>query len=167
MLRVVGIMAEFVGPTEPPSALRTRTAGQSVLQSLSGLIKFLPIVQSPGNSLMRRIQALLATLAFAAAPVPDGSSIANAARPGSPAVPPPPPEMAPFDAALEPEVTIIKREGNTVEEHRINGRLFMIKVTPEHGVPYYLVDRKGDGNFSRETMGNPDVAVPMWVIGTF
>ena len=164
MLRVVGIMAEFARPTVPPSALRVRTAGQSVLQFLSGPINFLPIVQSPGNSLMRRIQALLATLAFAAAPV-------LAQNKGElqplPAVPPPPPEMAPFDAALEPEVTIIKREGNTVEEHRINGRLFMIKVTPEHGVPYYLVDRKGDGNFSRETMGNADVSVPMWVIGTF
>jgi hypothetical protein len=113
---------------------------------------------------MRRIQALLATLAFAAAPVLAQNK--TELQP-LPAVPPPPPEMAPFDAALEPEVTIIKREGNTVEEHRINGRLFMIKVTPEHGVPYYLVDRKGDGNFSRETMGNPDVAVPMWVIGTF
>ncbi|HMY07462.1 MAG TPA: DUF2782 domain-containing protein, partial [Accumulibacter sp.] len=31
-----------------------------------------------------------------------------------PAVPPPPPEMAPFDAALEPEVTIRKRDGETV-----------------------------------------------------
>jgi len=68
---------------------------------------------------------------------------------------------------LEPEVTIIKREGDTVEEHRIKGKLYKIKVTPAHGVPYYLVDREGDGNFSRETMGTPDLSVPTWVIGTF
>lgn len=84
-----------------------------------------------------------------------------------PAVPPPPPDMAPLDASLEPQVTITKRDGNTVEEHRINGKLYKIKVTPEHGVPYYLVDREGDGNFSRETMGSPEVSVPNWVIGTF
>ncbi len=85
-----------------------------------------------------------------------------------PAVPPPPPEMAPFDAALEPEVTIKKREGETVEEHRIRGKLYMIKVTPEHGVPYILIDRQGDGVFTTmETPGSPALSVPMWVIGTF
>ncbi|HPT50579.1 MAG TPA: DUF2782 domain-containing protein [Accumulibacter sp.] len=85
-----------------------------------------------------------------------------------PAVPPPPPEMAPFDAALEPEVTIRKREGETVEEHRVNGKLYMIKVTPEHGVPYVLIDRTGDGVFTTmETPGAPALSVPMWVIGTF
>ena len=26
----------------------------------------------------------------------------------------------------------------------------MIKVTPAHGVPYYLVDREGDGKFTRD-----------------
>ncbi|HNC53276.1 MAG TPA: DUF2782 domain-containing protein [Accumulibacter sp.] len=84
-----------------------------------------------------------------------------------PVVPPPPPDMAPLDASLEPQVTITKRDGNTVEEHRVNGKLYKIKVTPEHGVPYYLVDREGDGNFSQETMGSPEVSVPTWVIGTF
>ena len=84
-----------------------------------------------------------------------------------PAVPPPPPDMAPLDASLEHQVTITKRDGNTVEEHRINGKLYKIKVTPEHGVPYYLVDREGDGNFSQEAMGTPEVSVPTWVIGTF
>ncbi len=86
-----------------------------------------------------------------------------------PAVPPPPPEMAPFDAALEPEVTIRKRDGETVEEHRVKGKLYMIKVTPAHGVPYYLIDRSGDGVFSRmeDAPGTPTLSVPMWVIGTF
>jgi hypothetical protein len=113
---------------------------------------------------MRRSQALLAVLAFASA----AALAQNAAdlQP-LPAVPPPPPEMAPFDAALEPEVTITKRDGDLVEEHRINGKLYRIKVTPAHGVPYYLIDREGDGNFSPEQMGTPGLAVPMWVIGTF
>ncbi len=113
---------------------------------------------------MRSLPAFVAALVVAAVPAfaqnqPDLQPL--------PAVPPPPPEMAPFDASLEPEVTIVKRDGDTVEEHRINGKLYKIKVTPAHGVPYYLVDREGDGNFSRETMGTPEVSVPTWVIGTF
>ncbi|MBL8394765.1 MAG: DUF2782 domain-containing protein [Candidatus Accumulibacter sp.] len=115
---------------------------------------------------MRRTPALLVVLACAAASA-SAQSTAPANLQPLPAVPPPPPEMAPFDAALEPEVTIKKREGETVEEHRVNGKLYMIKVTPEHGVPYTLIDREGDGNFSRETLGAPDVSVPMWTIGTF
>lgn len=80
---------------------------------------------------------------------------------------PPPPGMA--DASFEPQVTIRQQSGDRVEEHRVNGKLYMIKVTPPHGVPYYLIDRKGDGSFSREETGVGDrgIAVPMWVIHAF
>lgn len=84
-----------------------------------------------------------------------------------PAVPPPPPEIVPFDSALEPQVTIRKREGDTVEEFRRDGRLYMVKVTPSHGVPYYLVDTEGDGNFARMESLDDRVRVPMWIIKTF
>lgn len=119
---------------------------------------------------MRRTQSALFTvvalfvLGFAALPA---LAQDKADSQPLPAVPPPPPEMAPFDASLEPEVTIKKREGDTIEEHRIHGKLFKIKVTPAHGVPYYLIDRNGDGNFTQTTMGSADVSVPQWVIGTF
>jgi len=75
----------------------------------------------------------------------------------------------PLDDSLEPQVTIIKREGNTIEERRINGKLYEIRVTPAHGVPYVLVDQSGDGNFQRidSSPGTPTLSVPMWVIGTF
>ena len=84
-----------------------------------------------------------------------------------PAVPPPPPGMEAFDEALEPQVTIVKREAETREEYRIKGRLYMIKVTPPHGVPYYLIDEKGDGRMSRQESLDSGLRVPMWVIGTF
>lgn len=113
---------------------------------------------------MRRLHTLIALLALTAAPV---FAQSQADRQPLPAVPPPPPEMAPFDSALEPQVTIKKRENDTVEEFRVQGKLYMIKVTPTHGVPYYLMDNQGDGNFSRmDTMGGR-VSVPQWVIGTF
>ncbi len=81
-----------------------------------------------------------------------------------PAVPPPPPEMEAFDAAMEPQVTIIKNDKETREEFRVNGKLYMIKVTPTVGKPYYLIDRQGDGKFIEADLGNPVVKPPMWVI---
>ena len=80
-----------------------------------------------------------------------------------PPVPPPPQGMEAFDEALEPQVTIVKKETETREEYRIRGKLYMVKVTPPHGVPYYLVDKEGNGQMVRHD-GTPDLAVPMWVI---
>jgi hypothetical protein len=81
---------------------------------------------------------------------------------------PPPPGMI-ENSALEPQVTIKKRGEDRVEEYRMSGKLYMIKVTPPHGTPYYLVDPKGDGGFVREDLGVGDrgISVPMWVIRSF
>ena len=80
----------------------------------------------------------------------------------------PPPPQPQIDQSLEPEVTIIKRGEETVEEFRVHGRLYMIKVTPSStGIPYYLIDENGTGKFSRrDDLDNP-VKVPMWVIFSF
>jgi len=66
---------------------------------------------------------------------------------------------------LEPQVTIIQKEDATIEEYRINGRLYMAKVTPVVGPSYYLVDRNGDGQFeSRINDLYEDIPVPQWVL---
>lgn len=83
-----------------------------------------------------------------------------------PEPPPPPPGMI-DDSALEPQVTIKKRGEDKVEEYRMNGKLYMIKVTPPHGTPYYLLDPKGDGGFVRQDVGDKSLSVPMWVIHSF
>jgi len=81
-----------------------------------------------------------------------------------PAVPPPPPGMEAFDAALEPQVTIVKTEKESREEFRIKGKLYMVKVTPAVGPAYYLVDRQGDGNFIEADIAPNPVKPPMWII---
>lgn len=82
-----------------------------------------------------------------------------------PEVPPPPPGL--IDPALEPQVTIIKRGQDKVEEFRLQGKLYMIKVTPPHGTPYYLIDEKGNSIMTRRDSFESGNRVPMWVIGTF
>jgi len=54
-----------------------------------------------------------------------------------------------------------------VEEYRIRGRLYMLKITPRVGRPYYLIDPRGDGNFVHHDMIESGFHPPMWVIKEF
>lgn len=94
---------------------------------------------------------------------------AYAAQPEAPAKvePPPPPAMSPDENLDEPQVTITKQADLTVEEYRANGKLYMIKITPKHGAPYYLVDDKGDGKFARQESMDSGLRVPRWIIKRF
>ncbi len=66
---------------------------------------------------------------------------------------------------LAPTVTIVEDGKNVVEEYRLNGQLYMIKVTPKKGKPYYLVDADGDGLLDqRRNDLDPDVMIPSWVL---
>ncbi len=41
---------------------------------------------------------------------------------------------------------IIRREGEKViEEYRLDGHIYMIRIVPPVGPPYYLIDVDGDG----------------------
>ena len=107
---------------------------------------------------------IIALLLAAALPV--------AAQQGKPQLqplpePPPPPPGYELDPALEPQVTILKRGTDTVEEYRIGGKLYMIKVTPPGGKPYYLIDERGDGKFARQEAHDSGIRPPMWVIHQF
>ncbi len=78
---------------------------------------------------------------------------------------PPPPEPMQDGEALEPDVTIVQRKDATIEEYRLNGRLYMIKIVPVVGKPYYLMDKDGDGLMeSRISTLTKDPIVPQWVI---
>src|SRR5438067_10474961 len=78
--------------------------------------------------------------------------------------PPPPPPGMELDPSLEPQVTIQRRGTDTVEEFRLNGRLYMIKVTPSNGRAYYLIDNIGRGDFVRHDSYDTGTRPPMWVI---
>lgn len=84
-------------------------------------------------------------------------------------LPEPPPAPAGYepDPSSEPQVTIVKRGEDTIEEYRVNGELYMQKVTPAHGVPYYLIKENADGGWSRMEGPEPPLAVPHWVLFNF
>ena len=72
-----------------------------------------------------------------------------------PAVPPPPPGMEAFDAALEPQVTIVKTETETREEYRQNGKLRMIRIRPRNGPEQIYFDQNSDGRLDRDPLDGP------------
>ena len=66
---------------------------------------------------------------------------------------------------FEPEVRIIDTGTGVVEEFRSGGRVYMVKVTPKKGPPYYLVDADGDGNMeSHRNDTAPRMLIPSWVL---
>lgn len=70
-------------------------------------------------------------------------------------------------AELEPEVQITQGQNETREEFRINGRLYMIKVTPKIGAPYYLYDEEGKGEMRRLDHRAAQPVIPRWVLIEF
>lgn len=108
---------------------------------------------------MRHLLQLTVILAALAAALPAAGQV----RQPIPEPPPPPPGFE-LDPAMEPQVTIRKRGDDTVEEYRIAGKLYMLKVTPPGGRPYYMIDGRGDGKFIRQDSYDEGVRPPMWVI---
>jgi hypothetical protein len=67
----------------------------------------------------------------------------------------------------EPEITIRNKGTYREEEYRMHGKLYMVKVIPPRGKPYYLVDNIGNGKFVLYEGPVVPMIVPQWVIHTF
>ena len=119
----------------------------------------------PTYSTLRRWQPLLFLLTLLVTAPAVLAQSASGAQP-IPEPPPPPPGFE-LDPALEPQVTIRKRGEDTVEEYRVGNKLYMLKVTPPNGRPYYMIDERGDGKFTRQESHDTGLRPPMWVIHTF
>ena len=83
-------------------------------------------------------------------------------------VPEPPVLPDPIETGenIEPEVTIIRKEDSVIEEYRVNGQLYIVKVTPVVGPAYYMKDLDGDGQMDHK-YELEDPAVPEWVLFTW
>jgi hypothetical protein len=78
----------------------------------------------------------------------------------------PPPIVGNDENPDEPEITIVKKDGETIEEYRVGGQLYMMKVTPAHGVPYYLHKEDQDGAWVNNGPV-PPMSIPRWTIFRF
>ncbi|HZQ61334.1 MAG TPA: DUF2782 domain-containing protein [Casimicrobiaceae bacterium] len=82
-----------------------------------------------------------------------------------PDVPPPPGVSG--EEELQPQVTITQRQGEKVEEARVNGRLVWVRVTPRHGRPYFLIPDPGGNTYIRRDSNDTGLKVPLWVLFSF
>lgn len=79
----------------------------------------------------------------------------------------PPPPLIQGDPAPAPQVTTRREGENTIQEYRVKGKLYMMRVIPPHGLPYILVDHKGDGQFRKQDNLDSGLRVPQWVLIEF
>lgn len=109
---------------------------------------------------------LICALALATAAQAQSPPIVPPPLPPASAVPPPPPPPPAVagDPELEPQVTIIRRDTETVEEVRVGGELRYVKVTPRVGPPYYLVPRSPGGPLQRFNSLDFGLSTPMWLL---
>ena len=78
---------------------------------------------------------------------------------------PEPPLPVQSGETLEPDITIIRKSKKTIQEYRRGGRLYMIKVIPDIGPPYYFIDNDGDGKMDvRRNDGDLGSNINMWKI---
>lgn len=114
------------------------------------------------ESTMPRIIALtLLLLGSAVRAVEEPPATGPAAVPEPPDIPPP----VESGETLEPDVTIIRKGKDIIEEYRVRNRLYMVKVKPAIGPAYYLLDTDGDGNMDvRRSDLEEGIQIPQWVL---
>lgn len=68
------------------------------------------------------------------------------------------------DEAVEPEVTIIERGQDVIYEYRVRGQIYMVRVVPVVGPPYYLLDTNGDGTLDTRDDRPWNMATQQWIL---
>lgn len=110
---------------------------------------------------------LLAVLTFGALAQEPGAAVP---------VPPPPagaggflqapePAQTPVTGeAVEPDITIREEGQQIITEYRVNGLLYMIRIQPQFGPPYFLVDTNGDGLIDVRDSSPLNNNIPQWLL---
>ncbi len=84
---------------------------------------------------------------------------------GASALPTPPLVQSPVTGeAVEPDITIQEKGGELIYEYRVRGKLYMVRIQPQFGPPYYLLDLNGDGLMDVRRDPPNDQSVQQWVL---
>ncbi|WP_338115369.1 DUF2782 domain-containing protein [Thiocystis minor] len=66
--------------------------------------------------------------------------------------------------SVEPDITITESGSDIVYEYRVRGMLYMVRVQPQVGPPYYLFDHDGDGIIDAQERSARNSSIPQWVL---
>lgn len=72
------------------------------------------------------------------------------------------PQMA--EENIEPEVRIIETDRGTVYEYSAGGEVYMVRIVPQAGPPYYVVDTDGDGRLDTRYRTPGEINVNQWIL---
>ena len=102
------------------------------------------------NISFRQWKLLTAIAAIAVMILLPGSLVAQDDLIKPPPIPPADTEDVPIPPKIQeeqiiPTVTIREEDDRMIEEYRLDGQVYMVKVTPNVGIPYYYIDTNGDG----------------------
>jgi hypothetical protein len=98
----------------------------------------------------RQWMLLPAMVAISAMILSSGLLVAQDDLEKPPPIPPADSEEVPIPPKIQeeqivPTVTIREEDERMIEEYRLDGQIYMVKVTPKGGIPYYYIDADGDG----------------------
>lgn len=65
--------------------------------------------------------------------------------------------------SIEPDINIIQTD-HIIEEYRINGQLYMIRVAPKVDAPYYFIDTDSNGSLESQQHELAGHIVPNWFL---
>ncbi len=128
------------------------------------------MLASPGN-----LQAAMKALPLVLLASLTAGALAQ--EPGAPISPPPPPggaggflqapeavESPVTGEAVEPDITIREEGQQIITEYRVNGLLYMVRIQPQFGPPYFLVDTNGDGMIDMSDRSPFNNNIPQWLL---
>ncbi len=85
-----------------------------------------------------------------------------------PTVVPEPPELPSQIVSgenMSPDITITRKEEETITEYSVNGNVYMVKISPKNAPAYYMVDTDGDGNLeTRRSDLEKGMNIPQWLL---
>lgn len=73
-----------------------------------------------------------------------------------------PPKVQDPDEQVQPQVVIRQEDDRVVHEYSADGQVYMIKVIPNVGPAYYLIDTTGQGNFESDQPHMEPVRPAYW-----
>lgn len=73
-----------------------------------------------------------------------------------------PPKVQDPDDQIQPRVVIRQEDDRVVHEYSADGHVYMIKVIPNVGPAYYLIDTTGQGNFESDQPHMEPVRPAYW-----
>ena len=69
--------------------------------------------------------------------------------------------------SVEPEITIRETERAVIYEYRVRGQMYMVRIQPQFGPPYYLIDTDGNGTLDMRDSSPTNISIPQWLLFTW